>query len=171
MRNMIIAITIITLIIGSAIYTSSIEDEISSEDIAILFINNLFTATPETYNDIYSNDGYDIGPYVKDNIVNLVTDKMLVKLYANRDVTISSSIAMEYNANVTVENLELSNKQINENKEHYDFNGTIRITMTDTNESVDYPFSGQVGLVKENSDIRVFALRLFSINLIDHRSR
>lgn len=126
MKNAIITFAIIAMIIGGLFYIAGANEEMTSEELTQFFIEFIFTATPETEDQIYSNSGYSAGTHVLDNLTEITTHKIIEVLYANQVIGMSSMIASEYNSNVTVEDFKIVNTQESDNKTYLDSEATFK---------------------------------------------
>jgi len=173
MRSMILVVMVLVAITLSSVYLVATDAE-TSEEVMMSFLEELLTASPETYEELFKINIFDqleVDTYVLNHYTHMATERMMKNIVGNATVGIASRVAYETNSKVTVDTIEITSAQTSDNKIYYNFTGVSRVTSIDSNEIYDYPLQGQIGLLIEDEVYKVDTLRLFTINLLDHRMR
>ncbi len=168
MRNMMITIFVIVLLIGTSIFLVYTTDENSPEDVMIIFLEDLLSATPEKQIMIYDIDRFDvkdIETYVYKNYTDIATQRMLDYLMRCRELTISSELSLDSNSNINVEDIKITYTQESDGKVYFNFEGRTRLVDSNTLIEYIYPFTGQIGLKDVEGKYKVDTLRFFTITL------
>lgn len=170
MKNTILTLILIIVLIASGIYLSKSQED-CPEEIMMSFLEELLTASPENYDEIYHInifDQLDTDTYTIDTYASMATERMMVNMVANRTIGISSEVAYKSHSNVTLENLEITSTQESDEKVYFDFKAITKVKSIDTLEERDYPLVGQIGLKKMNDTFKVDTLKFYSIELLEH---
>jgi hypothetical protein len=170
MRNAIIVLTTILLIITSSFYLVAIQEP-SPEDVMVTFLETLLVATPEKYDQIFHINIFDqleVDTYTLDTYASMATDRMMISLVANRTVALSSEVAYKTNSYVSLRDLEITLTQESDHKTYFNFKGITRVTTIESSDFIDYPLVGQIGIVEVDGVLKVDALKLFTIKMLDH---
>ncbi len=170
MRNAIITLVAIVVIISSSFYLV-ISQEAKPEDLMKIFLEQLLTATPETYDEIFHINIFDqleVDTYTIHTYSPIATDRLMLNIVANRIIGYSSEVAFRTNSNVTLDSLEITLTQTSDEKIYFDFKGTTRVTSIETLEIVDYPIVGQIGIKDVDGTYKVDTLKFYTIDLLDH---
>lgn len=170
MKKTILAFSLIIALIASGIYLSNSQKD-SPERLMRFFLEELLTASPEKYDEIYHInifDQVDMDTYTIDTYSPMATERMMISLVANRTIGISSEVAYKSHSNVTLENLEITLTQESDEKIYFDFKATTKVTSIDTLEEVNYPLAGQIGIKKLDDTLKVDTLKFYTIELLEH---
>jgi len=169
MKNKIIAFVIIVVIGLTVFMVSDFKNEITPEELSQTFIEYVFTATPESMSKIYPGDDYSPNKEVLEKLSGLTTDEIKVSLFANRIIAMSAVVAEEFNSNVVIQDYVIKKIQVNDKKTHIDFEARFIVQSLDTIQTFEYPLKGQIGMIKNDEETKVFALKLFTIGILDHK--
>ena len=171
MKKKMIAILLITLIIGSSVFFIYNEKHESPEELALIFLEQLLTATPYTQSEIFDINMFsqnDILSYIEINYSDMATERMMKNLYMNRYILLASDVALDSNSNVSLNDFKIILTQHSDEKVYFNFEGTTKVTSLDTGEEIIFPFTGQVGLTINDESPKVDTLRFFTITMLDH---
>ena len=169
MKKKIIVFTfVIFVIITVVLLISESSNEMTPEELSQSFIEYVFIATPETINELYTDDAYSINTEVLEKLSELATEKMIEDLITNRYMDISRRIAKKNDSNITVEDYKITRiQQLNDKTTHFDFEANIIVLSNDTLHTTKYPLLGQIGIVESEDGVKVYAFKMLNTSLLD----
>jgi len=173
MRNKLILIVLTLLITVTSFYVVS-SKETEPEEVMMIFLEKLLTATPETDDEIFHINIFgrlDIDTYTINNYSDIATERMMIYMLENRLIGYSSSVALETSSNINVQSVEITSTQTSDGKIYFDFKGVTKIVSTDTSEIFEYPIVGQIGIKSVDGVPKVDTCRFYTIELLDHPFR
>lgn len=171
MRGILITIVLI-IMIGASIHFSDIDLEKLPEEIAFVFLEQLLSANPDSNSEISDTDVFNktnIESYISLNYSSIATEKMMKDLYKNNYVMLSSDIAEDTNSNVKFYDMEITDKHNSDGQVSFNFRGATKVTSIDTLEEVSCLLTGEIALIKDNKNLKVDTLRIFTNELIDYK--